>query len=103
MLIYHLRGIYADMNDYKSSVSNFEKAFAIDSAFAQDYYLPYSISLAGCGRFEDALKAVNTFLSAPKLNEEVLKPANSEKKLTSLPSIMRNLILKKIMFLHPKI
>jgi len=75
-----LGGIYADMNDYKQSVSNFEKAFAIDSAFAQDYYLPYSISLAGCGRFEDALHAVNTFLSAPHLNERSIKAGEFRKK-----------------------
>ena len=75
-----LGGIYADMNDYKSSVSNFQKAFAIDSAFAQDYYLPYSISLAGCGRFEDALQAVNTFLSAPHLNDRSIKAGQFRKK-----------------------
>ena len=75
-----LGGIYADLNDYRQSVSNFEKAFAIDSAFAQDYYLPYSISLSGCGRFEDALKAVNTFLSAPKLNDRSIKAAEFRKK-----------------------
>ncbi|MEO8823356.1 MAG: OmpA family protein [Ginsengibacter sp.] len=75
-----LGGIYADMNDYRQSVSNFEKAFAIDSAFAQDYYLPYSISLAGSGRFDDALKAVNTFLSAPKLNDRSIKAGEFRKK-----------------------
>ena len=75
-----LGGIYADLNDYRQSVSNFEKAFAIDSAFAQDYYLPYSISLAGSGRFDDALKAVNTFLSAPKLNDRSIKAGEFRKK-----------------------
>ena len=75
-----LGGIYADMNDYQQSVSNFEKAFAIDSAFARDYYLPYSISLAGCGRFEDALKAVTTFLSSAKLNERSIRAGEFRKK-----------------------
>ncbi|MDE3184803.1 MAG: OmpA family protein [Bacteroidota bacterium] len=75
-----LAGIYADMNDYQNSVSNFEKAFAIDSAFAKDYYLPYSISLAGCGRFQDALNAVNIFLSAPKLNDRSIKAGEFRKK-----------------------
>lgn len=75
-----LGGIYADLNDYQNSVSNFQKAFAIDSAFAQDYYLPYSISLAGCGRFQDALNAVNIFLSAPKLNDRSIKAGEFRKK-----------------------
>lgn len=75
-----LGGIYADLNDYQQSVSNFQKAFAIDSAFAQDYFLPYSISLAGCGRFEDALRAVNRFLSAPHLNDRSIKAGQFRKK-----------------------
>ena len=75
-----LGGIYADMNEYENSVYNFQKAFGIDSAFAQDYYLPYSISLAGCGRFQDALNAVNIFLSAPKLNDRSIKAGEFRKK-----------------------
>ncbi len=75
-----LGGIYADLNDYLQSVSNFQKAFAIDSAFAQDYFLPYSISLAGCGRFEDALRAVDRFLSAPHLNDRSIKAGQFRKK-----------------------
>lgn len=75
-----LGGIYADLNDYQQSISNFQKAFAIDSAFAQDYFLPYSISLAGCGRFEDALRAVNRFLSAPHLNDRSIKAGQFRKK-----------------------
>lgn len=73
-------GISAQIKDYASSVSFFEKAFSLDSVYTSDYFLPYSISLAGCGRFDDALKAVNTFLLNPKLNDRSIKAGEFRKK-----------------------
>lgn len=75
-----LAGISAQMKEYASSVSFFEKAFSLDSVYTSDYYLPYSISLAGCGRFDDALKSVNTFLLNPKLNDRSIKAGEFRKK-----------------------
>ncbi|MEO6837215.1 MAG: OmpA family protein [Ginsengibacter sp.] len=75
-----LAGISAQMKEYPASVSFFEKAFSLDSVYTSDYFLPYSISLAGCGRFDDALKAVNTFLSNQKLNERSIKAGEFRKK-----------------------
>ncbi len=68
-----LAGINANMKNYTESVSGFEKAFALDSVYTKDYLLPYSISLAGTGRFKDALDAVNKFLLNPTLNERSIK------------------------------
>lgn len=68
-----LAGINADMKNYAESVSQFEKAFALDPVYTNDYLLPYSISLAGSGRFNDALNAVNKFLLNPGLNERSIK------------------------------
>lgn len=75
-----LAGIAAELKNYTSSVENFEKAFSIDSVYSRDFLLPYSISLAGCGRFEDALNAVNKFLLIPKLNERSIKAGEFRKK-----------------------
>ncbi|MGN6194127.1 MAG: OmpA family protein [Ginsengibacter sp.] len=75
-----LAGIYAEMKNYTTSVSNFEKAFSLDTVYTKDFYLPYSISLAGCGRFTDALNAVNQFLSNSKLNDRSIKAAEFRKK-----------------------
>jgi len=75
-----LAGIDAELKNYTSSVSNFEKAFSLDSVYAKDFFLPYSISLAGCGRFNDALNAVNNFLLTPKLNERSMKSGEFRKK-----------------------
>ncbi|MEO9022481.1 MAG: OmpA family protein [Ginsengibacter sp.] len=74
-----LAGINAQMKEYSSSVSFFEKAFSLDSVYTRDYFLPYSISLAGCGRFEDALKAVTIFLQTPKLNDRSIKAGEFRK------------------------
>ncbi|MEO6813815.1 MAG: flagellar motor protein MotB, partial [Ginsengibacter sp.] len=75
-----LAGIHANMKDYAGSVNSFEKAFSLDSVYTSDYLLPYSISLAGCGRFEDALTAVNSFLQNPRLNDRSIKAGQFRKK-----------------------
>lgn len=75
-----LAGINAQMKDYSSSVSFFEKAFSLDSVYTRDYFLPYSISLAGCGRFYDALEAVDTFLLTPNINERSIKAGEFRKR-----------------------
>ena len=53
----------AELKDYKKAVEYFEKARAIDPAHFL-YNLPYSINLAGMGRFQDALAAINVFLTS---------------------------------------
>jgi len=53
-----LGGVYGELKDYANSVANYEKAFSIDSGYSKFYLLPYSINLAGMGRFDDALRAV---------------------------------------------
>jgi outer membrane protein OmpA-like peptidoglycan-associated protein/tetratricopeptide (TPR) repeat protein len=75
-----LGGIYAQIKNYQESVSNFEKAFQIDSVYSNLFLLPYSISLAGTGQFERALQAVNGFLSNDKLNEVSVKAGEFRKK-----------------------
>ena len=72
-------GINADMNNYAGSVEDFTKAFSLDSVFSASYLLPFSISLAGTGKFEAALTAVNKFLQLPRLNEQSIKAANYRK------------------------
>ncbi|MBL0182394.1 MAG: OmpA family protein [Chitinophagaceae bacterium] len=68
--------IYAALKDYQASVSDFKTAWQMDSVYSKIYLLPYSISLAGVGKFQEALDAVNEFLSNPKLNPQSIKAAN---------------------------
>ncbi|MBS1513112.1 MAG: PD40 domain-containing protein [Bacteroidetes bacterium] len=72
-------GIYANLKKYDSSVIDFEKAFILDSVYSLNYLLPYSISLAGCGKFQQALDAVNHFLANDKLNSQSIKAGNYRK------------------------
>ncbi|MFT3910586.1 MAG: OmpA family protein [Ferruginibacter sp.] len=72
-------GIYADMKNYSASASDFEKAFRLDSVFSSTYELPYSISLAGIGKFDKALVMINKFLQTPGLNERSKKSGSYRK------------------------
>ena len=73
-------GMYGELKDYKAAIQNYETAFGLDSAYSNDYKLPYSINLCGNGDFEKALDAVNSFLTNPKLNDVSVKSGLYRKK-----------------------
>lgn len=73
-------GIYGEMKWYDSCIASYEQAFALDMEYARDYKLPYAINLAGAGRFEMALDAVNAFLANPDLNEPSRKAGAYRKR-----------------------
>ncbi|MBV4358168.1 OmpA family protein [Pinibacter aurantiacus] len=75
-----IAGMYGQLKVYDSAILYYEKARSIDASYFQDYNLPYSINLAGKGRFEDALHAVDTFLLIPNLNESSVKAGSYRKK-----------------------
>lgn len=76
-----LGAIYGNLKSYKSSIQNFEKAFAIDSNYTLDYKLLYSIQLAGLGEFQLALDAVNELLTKkPPKNPTSLESAQRRKR-----------------------
>ena len=72
-------GIYANLKKYDSSVIDYEKSFALDSVYSITYLLPYSISLAGKGEFQQALNAVTRFLQNPTLNSQSIRAGNYRK------------------------
>ncbi len=74
-------GIYADQKNYAASVADFERGLKMDSVYSKTYLLPYSISLAGVGKFQQALGAVNEFLANPKLNPQSIKAGNYRKSV----------------------
>ncbi|HRQ52467.1 MAG TPA: flagellar motor protein MotB, partial [Agriterribacter sp.] len=73
-------GIYGEMKLYDSCIASYEQAFAMDMEYTKDYKLPYAINLAGAGRFEDALSAVNEFNAIPDLNESIRRAAAYRKR-----------------------
>ncbi|MBV9987367.1 MAG: PD40 domain-containing protein [Chitinophagaceae bacterium] len=75
-----LAGALGQLKKYDQSVRMYERARIKDTAYFRIYALPYSINLAGLGRFEDALAAVNLFLTYPRLNERSIKSGEYRKK-----------------------
>jgi outer membrane protein OmpA-like peptidoglycan-associated protein/tetratricopeptide (TPR) repeat protein len=76
-----LAAIYGKLKSYKSSISNYEKAFSIDSIYTLDYKMAYSIQLAGVGEFGKALQAINELLiKKPPKNPTSLENAQKRKR-----------------------
>jgi tetratricopeptide (TPR) repeat protein len=73
--------IYKEMKNYELSISNYEKGFQLDtSIYTGRYKLDYSVALAGLGRFEDALTAINQLLARPNLDERRIKASEAKRK-----------------------
>ncbi len=73
--------VFAEIKDYAASVADFETAMRMDSVYSKVYLLPYSISLAGAGKFQQSLNAVNEFLATPSLNQQSIKAGNYRKSV----------------------
>ncbi|HEY2349603.1 MAG TPA: hypothetical protein VGH64_11320, partial [Puia sp.] len=71
-----MAGMYTELKNYQAAVDNYKIARSIDSIYFKDYSLSYSIPLAGLGKFEAALAAVNDFKSIPTLHESSLRAAD---------------------------
>jgi outer membrane protein OmpA-like peptidoglycan-associated protein/Tfp pilus assembly protein PilF len=71
--------LYAEIKNYKLSVTDFETAFQLDSAYAEEYYFQYANSLAGLGRFTDAMTAIDHFMADPKLGKTTMDAAAKRK------------------------
>ncbi len=75
-----LAGVYGQIKNHANSVLNYEKAFQLDSNYTFGYLLPYSINLAGLGKFDKALEATNTLLTKRNLNPNTIKSAEYRKR-----------------------
>lgn len=75
-----LAGMHGELKEYSRAVTNYEKARAVDSIYFLDYNLPYSINLAGLGRFSEALSAIEEFLAIPNLNDNSIKAGQYRRK-----------------------
>ncbi|MBL0357239.1 MAG: OmpA family protein [Chitinophagaceae bacterium] len=70
---------YGELKYYDSSCADYEKSIALDTVYSANFFLAYSISLAGQGKFDKALVAVNNFLGNKGLNERSIKAASYRK------------------------
>jgi len=75
-----LGGVYGQLKNYTKSTENYEKAFAIDPNYTNEYKLPYSINLAGQGKFQEALNTINSLLRSQKISPATIRAAEFRKK-----------------------
>ena len=75
-----LAGIFGELKNYNEATHYYEVARAKDANYFARYYLSYSINLAGMGRFEDALAAINLFLYLPNLDDVSIRSGFYRKK-----------------------
>jgi outer membrane protein OmpA-like peptidoglycan-associated protein len=75
-----LAGVYGEMKNYNNAVATYQKAFAKDSSYTNIYKLPYSINLAGAGKFTEALQQINAFLTIPNITSKSINAANYRKR-----------------------
>jgi outer membrane protein OmpA-like peptidoglycan-associated protein len=69
-------GIQGQRKDYRGSINYYQQAFALDSVYTMPYLLPYSINLAGVGKFEEASAAAQKFKTTKGINEKSIKSAD---------------------------
>ena len=75
-----LAGALGNTKQYKKAVTVYERARLKDSIYFTPYELPFAINLAGLGQFEEALAAINQFLTLEGLSGRSLKAAQYRKK-----------------------
>ncbi len=75
-----LAGALGNTKQYKKAVTVYQRARLKDSIYFTPYLLPYAINLAGLGQFEEALAAINQFLTLEGLSGRSLKAAQYRKK-----------------------
>ncbi len=68
-----LAGVYGQLKNYQQAINYYNKAKNKDSIYCTPYLLPHSINLAGAGKFDEALQAVNNFLTISTLNDRSRK------------------------------
>ncbi len=78
--ILDLATLYNELKDYPNAITQFESGLSKDSTLFKTSYLQYSTSLAGVGRFNDALNSVNKFLAIPKLGQRAIAQGNFRKR-----------------------
>jgi outer membrane protein OmpA-like peptidoglycan-associated protein/tetratricopeptide (TPR) repeat protein len=75
-----LAGALGNTKQYKKAVTVYQRARLKDSIYFTPYELPFAINLAGLGQFEEALAAINQFLTLDGLSGRSLKAAQYRKK-----------------------
>ena len=67
--ILSLAGVNGELKNYQAAINLYNIGRAIDTTYFRFYYLPYSINLAGLGRFAEAETAIDRFLEIKELSD----------------------------------
>lgn len=78
--ILSLASVYGELKDYKTAIQYFETGRSLDTNYFRFFNLPYSINLAGLGRFSEALNAINQFLTSKDLSDRSRKSGEYRKR-----------------------
>lgn len=78
--VLNLSNAYGELKDYNNAILYFDKAYVLDSTTAKFYLWHYANSLAGLGRFTEALSAINKFLVLPGLSAKSKAQRELQKK-----------------------
>lgn len=75
-----LGGLHLELKNYTQAIQFYETARPIDPNYFHEYRVPYSIALAGLGRFKEALNCIDTILQFGPKNAQLQKQAQQRKK-----------------------
>jgi outer membrane protein OmpA-like peptidoglycan-associated protein len=75
-----LAAVYGEMKNYNNAITNYSIAIIKDSIYSNFYRLPYSINLAGAGKFADALYQANAFLAITNLSDKSMAAGKYRKR-----------------------
>ncbi len=100
-----LAAAYGQLKQYAASIKLYEKARSKDSLYFKLYQLPYSINLAGAGRFQDALAQVEDFILLPNLGDRSKKAAQYRNRCYSfaLDYCQQHILIKTNTNFYPSI
>lgn len=73
-------GMYGQLKQYDSAVYCYQQGYQLDSVFSNDMLLPWSINLAGLGRFADAKAMTDKLINNPNTDRRSVEAARYRQK-----------------------
>lgn len=73
-------GMYGQLKQYDSAVYCYQHAYELDSIFSRDLILPWTINLAGLGRFTEAKALIDRLINSPDADPRMVKEGRYRQK-----------------------
>lgn len=75
-----IAGLYLELKEYKNALDYYQTAQKIDPVYFHEYRVPHSISLAGLGRFEEALASIDSLQNFGPKTSSLQRQAQQKRK-----------------------